>query len=102
MKKTLFTLLLASLAFTTSANAKTVEIDVHGMTCALCVDSLNQQFNKMSGVSNIQISIKTKKIKLVILSDEPSVELIKQAVLDAGFTPIKVTVLNDDKSTQPS
>jgi len=98
MKKILLLPLLAILAFVQPANAKTIEVDVHGMTCALCVDTLNRKFNKMEGVSKVQVSMKMKKVRLETESESPTVEMIKQAILDAGFTPIKVTVLSDEKA----
>jgi copper chaperone CopZ len=74
-------------------NARTVEVDVHGMTCAFCVDSLNRKFNKLETVSKVEVSLKNNKIRLETNETEPSIEAIKQAVLDAGFTPVAVKVL---------
>jgi len=88
---TLFLLILVSQV----ANARTVEIDVHGMTCAFCVDSLERKFGKMKSISKVEISLKTKKIRLVTDETLPTIETIKQTVLDTGFTPIKITVLDD-------
>lgn len=100
MKKIQLLPILAILAFVQPANAKTIEVNVHGMTCALCVDTLNRKFNKMEGVSKVQVSMKMKKIRLETESELPTVEMIKQAILDAGFTPIKVTVLPDEKAKE--
>jgi copper chaperone CopZ len=100
MKKIQLLLLLAILVFVQPANAKTIEVNVHGMTCALCVDTLNRKFNKMEGVSKVQVSMKMKKVRLETESELPTVEMIKQAILDAGFTPIKVTVLPDEKAKE--
>jgi len=99
MKKIILLTLFATLAlfFALSLNAKTIEIDVHGMTCAFCVDTLNRTFNKIAGVTQVQISMKTKKIRIETASELPRIEMIKQAVLDAGFTPTKVTVFPDEK-----
>ena len=100
MKKIQLLPILAILAFVQPANAKTIEVNVHGMTCALCVDTLNRKFNKMEGVSKVQVSMKMKKIRLETESELPTVEMIKQAILDAVFTPIKVTVLPDEKAKE--
>jgi len=100
MKKIQLLPLLAILAFVQPANAKTIEVDVHGMTCALCVDTLNRKFNKMEGILKVQVSMKMKKVRLETESKSPTVEMIKQAILDAGFTPIKVTVLPDEKAKE--
>ncbi len=79
------------------ANARTVEIDVHGMTCAFCVDSLERKFGKMESVSKVEISLKTKKVRLETNGTLPTIKMIKQTVLDAGFTPVKITVIGNEK-----
>ncbi len=88
MKNLVFiiSLLLSSLTF-----ARTVEVDVHGMTCAFCVDNLQKRFNKMDSVVSVDVSLKNNKLKLITKGDEPSVETIKKSILDAGFMPVKVT-----------
>lgn len=80
--------------------AKTLEIDVHGMTCAFCVDSLERKITAMPSVTKVQVSLKANKVRLETDGDTPSVETIRQAVLDAGFTPVKVTVISDEKNKE--
>ena len=102
MKKLLLLPLLATLFIAFSANAKTIEVEIHGMTCALCVDTLNRKFNKMDGVSKVDVSMKMKKVRLETDSRLPTIEMIEQAILDSGFTPTKVTVIsNEEAKEQP-
>lgn len=102
MKNFLLLPLLAALAITFSVNAKTIEVEVHGMTCALCVDTLNRKFNKMAGVSQVEVSMKMKKVRLETDSTLPTIAMIKQAIVDAGFTPTKVMVIsNEEAKKQP-
>jgi len=75
--------------------ARTVEVDVHGMTCPFCVDSLERKFGKMESVSKVQVSLKNKKVRLETEANTPSLEAIKKTILDSGFTPVKITVLDD-------
>lgn len=77
--------------------ARTIIIDVYGMTCAFCVDSLERKFGKIPTVSKVEVSLKHKKIRLETDDKLPTIETIKQTVLDAGFTPVKVTVQDDQK-----
>ncbi len=79
------------------ALARTVEVDVYGMTCAFCADSLERKFGKMESVSKIEISLKNKKIRLETEDNQPSLDAIKQTILDAGFTPEKITIVPDEK-----
>ena len=91
MKKTI---ILLALTMTSMAYSRTVEVDVHGMTCAFCVDSLEKNFKKLDTVSKIQVSLKNNKIRLETTETEPTIEAIKQIVLDAGFTPVAVKIID--------
>ena len=82
----------ATLLIVQTVQARTVEVEVYGMTCAFCVDSLERKFANMEFISQVDVSLKHKKVRLVTDETMPSIETIKQAVLDAGFTPMKVTV----------
>lgn len=94
----LVTILFFTVFITQVANARTVEIDVYGMTCAFCVDSLERKFGKMEHISKIEVSLKNKKIRLETDSALPTVETIKQTVLNTGFTPVKIKVISEGKN----
>ncbi len=81
-----------------SAWSRTVEIDVHGMTCAFCVDGLERKFRQMKAVSKVQVSLKLKKVRLVTEENQPDLATLKQAVIDAGFTPTKISILSNEKN----
>jgi copper chaperone CopZ len=93
MKTLILFLTVSILVFSQLAFARTVEVEVHGMTCELCVDTLERSLGKMATVSNVQVSLELKKIRLETDKNQPSIESIEQTVLDAGFTPVKITVL---------
>jgi len=99
MKRLLMFTLIPILLLVQTVFARTVEIEVYGMTCPFCVDSLERKFGKMAPVSKVEVSLKLKKVRLETEADSPSLEAIKQTVLDAGFTPKKVTVLDDEKKS---
>lgn len=94
MKRLLLTSLFLAMLLIQSTNARTVEVEVHGMTCVFCVDSLERKFKKMDSVSKVDVSLKLKKVRLETDENAPSLEAIKKAVLDTGFTPIKVEVIS--------
>ncbi|NQZ53918.1 MAG: heavy-metal-associated domain-containing protein [Piscirickettsiaceae bacterium] len=96
MKQFLLIILFSTLWVIQTVQARTVEIEVYGMTCAFCIDSLERKFGKMKTVSKVEISLKQKKIRLETDESMPSIEIIKQTVLDAGFTPVKVTIDGDE------
>jgi len=94
MKCLLLTIILACTL--PSAFARTVAIEVHGMTCAFCVDNLQHIFSQMPAVLKVKVSLKHKKVHLQTLEGSPSLQAIKQAVLDAGFTPVTVNVIPNE------
>ncbi len=93
MKKLLAISVLISLGMTQTLYARTLIVDVHGMTCAFCVDSLERKFKKMPAITKVEVSMKTKQVRLETEPKLPTIEMIKQMVLDAGFTPLKVEEL---------
>jgi copper chaperone CopZ len=94
MRHLLITALLA-IGLLQPVLARTLEIEVFGMTCAFCVDSLQRTFNKNEDVMKVDVSLEQKKVRLETKGDLPSIETIRQMIFDAGFTPIKVTELPD-------
>ena len=92
MKKQILLCLCTALLLNDGALARTVEVEVHGMTCAFCVDSLERKFKKMDSVENVQVSLKSKIVRLETDENLPTMDLIKQTIREAGFTPTRVTV----------
>ena len=95
MKRLLFTYSLLILAWAIPLSAEQIEIDVHGMTCAFCVDSLQRNLGKLPDVESAEVSLKHKKVRIETAGDTVDIKRIKQTVLDSGFTPVKVTPLPD-------
>ena len=87
----LFLFLLSQLSF-----ARTIEVEVHGMTCSFCVDALQRKFNKVPHVTKVEVSLKLKKLRLTTDDDRsPSLEDVKKGVLDSGFTPVKIEIVKE-------
>ncbi len=79
-----------------SSFSRTIEVDVHGMTCSFCVNALEKKFKQESYVTKVEVSLKLKKLRITSESDTmPSLEDVKQGVLDSGFTPMKINVLKE-------
>ena len=86
---------LLVLAWAAPLSAEQIEIDVHGMTCAFCVDSLQRNLGKLPDIQSAEVSLKHKKVRIKTAGDSVDIERLKQTVLDSGFTPVKVTTLPD-------
>ncbi len=93
MKRLLLVSLFLSLFLMPSAYARTVEIKVYGLTCSFCADSLQRTFKKMKSVLKVNVSLKLRKVRLVTKKNAPSLATLKKAVIDTGFTPVKVTII---------
>lgn len=93
MKRLLFTYVLLTLVWVNPLSAEQIEIDVHGMTCAFCVDSLQRNLGKLPDVESAEVSLKHKKVRIKTAGGSVDIERIKQTVLDSGFTPVKITTL---------
>ena len=96
MKKLFLSVLFSNVLIVQTLIARTVEVEVYGMTCAFCVDSLERTFEKMHSISKVKVSLKQKLVQLETDDTLPSIESIRNAILDAGFTPINVRVLPDE------
>jgi copper chaperone CopZ len=95
MKQSLLTKGLITLLWAAALPAEQIEIDIHGMTCAFCVDSLQRNLGKLPDVETAEVSLKLKKVRIETRGETTDIERIKQTVLDSGFTPVKVTPLPD-------
>ena len=96
MKKLLMIGLIWSICMQWSF-ARTIEVEVHGMTCSFCVDALQRKFKKVPHVTDVKVSLKLKKMRLETDdAKSPTLEEVKQTVLDSGFTPLKIKVLEKE------
>jgi periplasmic mercuric ion binding protein len=89
-------LFVVMLALPTTILATTVEIDVKGLTCAFCVDSLQRRLKKFPDIEQVDVSLKTRKVRIVSSADHIDIDVIRQAVIDSGFTPVDIRVIGND------
>jgi copper chaperone CopZ len=94
--KNVYVIALLGLAWVNSSSAGQLEIEVHGMTCAFCVDSLQRNLGKLPDIVAAEVSLKHKKVRIETTDDAVDIERIRQTVLDSGFTPIKITSRVDE------
>ncbi len=87
---------LAALALSAATSADTIEVDVHGLTCAFCVDSLQRQLNKLPDIEQVDVSLKSKKIRIVSSAEHMDLARIRKIVIDSGFTPVNIRTIEDD------
>ena len=95
MKQSLLMASMITSLWTTIAFAEQIEIDIHGMTCAFCVDSLQRNLGKLPDVESARVSLKLKKVRIETRGDKTDIERIRQTILDTGFTPVKIMPVPD-------
>lgn len=85
MKNTLLTLALLLISPTLWADQK-VTLNIKGMTCPLCVVSVNQALRQTPGVIQAKSSLKTEQAQ-VIVPDNFDTKALLNAIEKTGFTP---------------
>jgi copper chaperone len=63
--------------------AKTIELDVTGMTCDHCVRSVTNALKDVPGVANAVVSLEDKKA--TVTADEVDVAKLIEAVEEEGY-----------------
>ena len=96
MKRVLISICLF-LTMSSPLQAAQYEIDIHGMTCAFCVDGLERNLKKRTDIVDVQASLKHKRVRIETRGELVDLEAIRQTVIDAGFTPVRVERITDEK-----
>lgn len=87
---------VAVLLLSAATTAATIEVDVQGLTCAFCVDSLQRQLKKIPDIEQVDVSLKNKKVRIVSSADHIDIDRIREIVIDSGFTPVNIRSIEDD------
>lgn len=72
-------------------------VEVTGLSCPLCAHSLTKQIQRLPAVEQIELDLGTGQLLMGLTpnTDWPSADRLFQAVHDAGFTPVSVTMPTD-------
>ncbi|NXV42726.1 ATP7B ATPase, partial [Uria aalge] len=68
-----------------SSQEHTVTVNIVGMTCQSCVQSIQGQISKVKGIVNIKVSLEQNNAVIKYLQSEISPEQICQEIQDMGF-----------------
>ena len=94
IKAVLFALLILPFSM---AQAETVEVDIHGMTCSFCVEGLHNELSRLPDVAQVDVSLKNKKVRIISNTESLDMVRVRSAIIDAGYTPVEVRHLGDDE-----
>ncbi|QPJ66837.1 MAG: heavy-metal-associated domain-containing protein [Candidatus Nitrohelix vancouverensis] len=60
-------------------------IDVDGMTCGHCVETVTKALSKLSGVHNVQVSLEQGNVSFDFEEDKVEMETVRSAITEVGF-----------------
>ena len=80
---------------------ESITVSVGGMSCASCVKIVEDSLNKLPGVS-ASVNFATETAKVILKTDETSIEEIKKTIIDAGYEVRGVSGLKTGKEKSGS
>jgi P-type Cu+ transporter len=69
----------------TVSNSKTIQLNIHGMTCSACVKSIEDQLLSQKGILNCSVALTLERAQVEYNSDILSPEAIRDMIDDIGF-----------------
>lgn len=74
-----------------SCFAAKIEVDITGMTCGMCVESITKELKMTYKTENISINLDQKKARFSELKDKKISDAeIKTAIKKAGYVAVKI------------
>jgi len=70
-----------------SADTRTLDLGVGGMTCASCVARVEKALKKVPGVQDAAVNLATESARVVYRGADDLAPLLRRAVRDAGYAP---------------
>lgn len=64
---------------------ETIQLNIEGMTCGGCVNSVTNVLKNISGVSSVEVSLEQKRATVIFNPAQSNPAQFKTAIEDAGF-----------------
>ena len=64
---------------------QTTILNINGMTCMGCVNSIKNVIEEISGVSSTDVSLENKQVKIQYDPEKTNINQFKEAIVGAGF-----------------
>ena len=79
---------------------QTLQLNIGGMACSFCAESINKAYNKVDGVEKIDVSMAHEQVLIRYQEDKVWEQELRQTILDLGYTirdPDKVKAFEEQK-----
>ena len=74
-----------------SVFAASVEVEVKGMTCGMCVEAITKELKATEKAENISVSLEQKKTRFTEVKDKKISDAeVRNAIRKAGYEAIKI------------
>ena len=69
-----------------SEKKETLMLDIGGMTCSSCVNTIEKYISSQDGIDNISVNLLAEKAEIIYNPDLLKIEEVAEFVTDVGFT----------------
>ena len=60
-------------------------LNVEGMTCQHCVDTVTETVSKITGVKNVTVNLEEKNVNIEFEESQTQLDIISNQIIEAGF-----------------
>ena len=60
-------------------------IQVEGISCGHCVETLDKALKALGGVARVNVDLENKKVEVEFDENRTSLQALRTAIVDAGF-----------------
>lgn len=91
MKTMRFILMSTLLAVATTAQARSVEMEVNGLVCAFCAQGIQKAIRKLPATQDVFVSLEHRVVAVQLKEGQDAAdEQLRAAVTDAGYSTVRI------------
>lgn len=84
-------LICTLLAVGTSANARSIEVEVNGLVCAFCAQGIQKSVKKFPATEEVFVSLENRLVAVQLKEGQDIAdEALTAAITDAGYSTVKI------------
>ncbi len=79
-------------AAATASATDQIEVRVNGMACPFCAYGIQKKLRALPGARDVKVDLDSGRATFEAPSGSVTEEQVKQAIKDAGFSPVKIEI----------